>query len=230
MAGFAAHAKLTIVCVVLAVAADAVVAHGRRILALRRGLAVATLASYLEVPAIQPVLGALVVVEIPDQPGPCVVAALALFAEFELVLVFLLVTREAVARRIFEPAGLMALVAFDRHVFPSQREAGLGVVKARGFPGAVAVAGLALLALLAFVLVVLFVTAVAIQRCLAKALQVFVAGIALEHAFRVRVAQLELGVVVVEAPFGSLPVLLRMTVAALLPKVASCLSSFLWQA
>ena len=109
----------------------------------------------------------------------------------------------------------MALLTFDQHVFARQRELRFCVVKTRALPIAIAVAGFARSSQLAFVFVVLLVAAEALHRRRAKALQIFVTGVALQHVFAVCISQLKFGAVMVEAALGRLPISLAVAVATL---------------
>jgi hypothetical protein len=95
-----------------------------------------------------------------------------------------------------------------------QREFGQTMVKLLNFPVFVGVTRPTLLASLALVLVVLLMAAVTLGCGFAVAGQIFVARSTLQYTFGMRVAQLEFGFVMLEAPSGCLPVALAMALFA----------------
>jgi len=121
------------------------------------------LASHAAMPALEFVLAAFVVIELPQLPVARAVARLTGFAEFELVRVILLVARVTLARRVLVATGLVALLAVDRDVATGQREFSATVIERRRVPVAIDVALLAALALLALMLVVLLVACVTLD-------------------------------------------------------------------
>src|SRR5882672_10655748 len=189
MATLAAVAECAIVRVVTAMARKTCTRERGDLLARRRGLKMAGLASDSAMRPLELVVAALVVVEFPQLPVARAVAGLAAFTEFELVLVVLLVAGETFALRVLVPAGLVTLFAFDRDMAPGQRKFGAAVVERRGLPVAIDVTLIAALALLALVLVVFLVAAITIGRRLAVTLLVLVACIALDLRVRVASAQ-----------------------------------------
>ena len=122
----------------------------------------------LLVGSVNPVLGAFVVVEIPDFPVAGIVATLALLAQTQFVLVFLLMARPAIRLGVLEFRRFMALLAVGLDMLAQQREFRLVVVEAHivALPASFVMAILALLALLTVVLVVHFVTGIAVRWCL----------------------------------------------------------------
>lgn len=156
-----ASTKLSVVNIIFSVARQAIAAQGRCILALGRVFLVATFAGDFYVRSGQGIFGTLVVVEIPQSPGTCVVAALATHTHFLFVLVFFLMTGETITGGIFETCRQMACVATSRHMSSGERELRRRMVELLNPPRAVTVTRLASGARLPFVLVVFFVAAVA---------------------------------------------------------------------
>ena len=195
-------------------ACHAVRTHWCRVFSLRRFLFVAAFALDLFVRTIQWIFGAFGVVKLPDRPGAGVVAALAVLPKLELVLVFFFVARIAVARRVFKQGGLVTVLAHHSAMTPGERKTAQIVVKLVDFPRTVAVTLFALFALLAFVLVILFVTAVAVQRRVAIAFEVFVATAALQFCISMGIAKLKLGQIMVKTPRSRFPVALDVAISA----------------
>jgi hypothetical protein len=79
MALLTSNAKLPIMHIFTLMARNAIASHVRCIFALRRFISVAAFTSDLAVSPVQYVLGALVVVEIPQLPGSGVMAILTAF-------------------------------------------------------------------------------------------------------------------------------------------------------
>ena len=76
----------------------------------------ATLAGHLAVATIEQEIGALAMVEVPQDPGAGVVATIATRAKFLLVLVLFLMAGEAVARSVLETCCEVAAFASRWHV------------------------------------------------------------------------------------------------------------------
>ena len=72
--------------------------------------------------------------------------------------------------------------------------------------------------LLSFVLVILFVAAVAVDRRIAVASEVFAAAAALQFCISMRIAKLKLGQVMIKAARSRLPVALAVAIGAGLAK------------
>lgn len=161
--------------------------------------------------ALQPEAGAGVVIEIPQAPAACVVAAFALRAQAALMHVILVVTRQAFRFGILVLRRGMTFPAFHRHVFSQQWKTGATVIEGGLFPVLRAMALLALFALLAFVHVVLFMTGNTGDRRF-FVFPVFVARVALHLA--VLAQQTKARFAVIEAVL--LPVAFAMTVTALI--------------
>ena len=153
--------------VVAAVAGDTGLRHRADVLARRRGERVAGLACNTAMPAFEFVVGALLVVEVPQLPVARVVAPFAALAEAEFVLVVLLVARNArLLQLVVVEVPRVAALALHLSMLAPQRVLGVGVVIERDVgPGLGGVAGLAFLAELALVLVVLLVAGDASERC-----------------------------------------------------------------
>ena len=214
MTGFAPHAKLAVVGIVCTMAGYASGAHRRRVLAPGCLLLVAAFALDLFMCAVQRVLCAFGVVEIPYRPCTGVMATFAALSKLELVFVFLLVAGIAVPWRFPEEGVLVAVLADDGNVFSGQRKPAQVMVELVDLPGAVAMALFALLSLLTFMLVILFVTAVAVQRRVAIAFQILVAAAALQFCLSMCIAKLKLGGVMVKTACGCLPVSLGVAIRA----------------
>ena len=129
--------------------------------------------------------------------------------------VILLVAGITLQRHIFEFLRLVAALTGSDDMPPGQREFGQTVIKLFHFPGFIGVTGLASLTSLPFVLVIFFVAAETVCRRLAKALQILVAGRTLHNDGCVRIAQFELGLVMIKAATCRLPVALYVTALAL---------------
>ena len=224
MALLATRAELAVVRVVVAVAGAAVGADGRDVFPARCFTRVARLAGHLGVGAVQSIARALVVVEAPGLPVARGVAGVAARAEAQLVLVILAVAGVALGLRILEARREVAGLAVGDEVPAGEREACLRMVEVRHAPVQVGVALAALRAELAFVAVVLAVAGHAVGRGGAeddaRAAHLEVAGRAWNGGARMRVAQHEAGLVVVEAAGGCLPVLLGVAALALLAERA----------
>ena len=108
----------------------------------------------------------------------------------------------------------MAVLAHHSGMAPREWETAQVVVKLVDFPRTIAVTLFALLALLALVLVIFFVAAVAVQRRVAIAFEVFVAAAALEFCISMGVAKLKLRQVMVKAARSRLPVALAVAISA----------------
>lgn len=216
MALFAPRAKLPIVAVVLAVARDAGGPHRGRFFPLRGFTCVTAFTGHLPVCPVEPEFGPLAVIKVPDGPAAGVVAGLALHAKLQFVPVFLLMAGIAVARGVLVALRFMAASACRGDMATSQRKARQAVVESGGLPTPVAVALTALLALRAFVLVVFFVTAVTVQRRLAKAFLVLVTRGALQHPFGMGIAKHKAGLVMIEPSRGGFPVPFGVAVRTLL--------------
>ena len=89
----------------------------------------AGLTSDLGMFAIESVLGLLVVIEVPQGPGPRVVTVLTKRTQLLLVLILLLVAAQAITCRILVASALMASLAGRRHMTPGEREPGQPMVK-----------------------------------------------------------------------------------------------------
>jgi len=163
-----AHAKLAVMDVLILVTTDAITAQWGCILASRCLLLMATRTTDFPMRAVKHIFGLLVVIEVPELPGACVVAGLALHTQGQLVLVFLFVAAITIARRIFKSWRLVTTLAGCHNVPTGQWELGYAMIKLSDEPSTVVVARLADLASLTFVLVVLLVTAITIQRRIAK--------------------------------------------------------------
>lgn len=104
-------------------AGDAIAAHRRSFFALRCDLLVAALAFHFSVSPVKQILGPLVVVEVPQGPGPDVVTTLAALTQCELVLVFLFMAGITLSGRILETRSQMTALAGCNKVSTNQREA-----------------------------------------------------------------------------------------------------------
>ena len=100
------------------------------------------------------------------------------------------------------------------YMSPSEWKAGLAMVETVDAPGDVAMAIVTSRCGLTLMFVILLVAAVAVKRCFAEALQVFVAGGALDCGLGVRIAQREFGFFVFEASGRRLPVVFQMAIGA----------------
>lgn len=170
--------------------------------------------------AVERKLRARVVVESPVIPRAGVVALATQHAQAVLMLVVLEVAGHTGDLGVLEArAGGVALGTGQSAVFSQQRKARKSMFVFLYVPGFVVVAFRAFRTLLALVLVVLLMTTEAFQRRLAKAAQVFMAGLAIHRGFAMRIAQHELGKFVLEAPLRLLPVALGMAFGALLTQV-----------
>jgi hypothetical protein len=129
-----------------------------------KGLLVAIEALCLLVRTIHLVLGPLVMVEIPCFPVARIVTAVALSAQTQLVLVFLLVAGVTIRLGVLEFRRFVAFLALGLDMLAKQREFRLIVIKPDviALPALFIVAILALLAQLAVMLVVLFVAGVTV--------------------------------------------------------------------
>ena len=117
---------------------------------------------------------------------------------------------------VFVSPARVAFRTLDRCVFPQQRKAGKPMIELRHLPGSIVVALLALFAFLAFMLVVFLVTVKTIQRRFSETAKVFMAGLALDGSFCVRVAQDKFGAIMIKTTRGGLPIFLAVTVTAFL--------------
>lgn len=187
--------------------------------------AVTGVAVELSMRAVEGELRAPIVVEVPDLPVPRVVARLALRSEPALMDVVPLVAGDALALRVTESLGGMALLACDRSVFADQGKARLVVVEIRFLPTLRHMAFLAFAAFLAVVYVILFVAAVAIAR---RRLVVLI--LVTVRAFRrlVFADERETGLVMIEATL--LPAALGMAISAGLAQIAFMCVVFLMTA
>ena len=134
MALVATCAELAVVQIVDSMAGDTVTTQRCGRLAFWRHLFVTGFATNFEVLAIQAVLGLLVMIEIPQSPGPGVVAAFTQRTKRLLVFVFLHVTAQAITRRILVTRTLVATLASSRYMAPRQRETCQPMVKLFNFP------------------------------------------------------------------------------------------------
>ena len=136
----AARTKLTIMNVRSAVARHTRVTQRRSVLVLGRFLDVAAFALDLAVRAVQHVLGAFVVVEVPQRPRAGVVATLTAHAQLQFMAVILLVARITIFGCIFEAQRQMTTFAGGGNVSPGECELRQPMVVAFHLPDAVGVA------------------------------------------------------------------------------------------
>lgn len=158
-----------------------------------------------QVPAREGELGAGVMVEVPCQPRPGVVTAVALLAELCLVFVRLGMARHTVLGCVLELGRLMTTLARHIDVTPGQRKCGKVVIENRGAPFSVAVATFAPSTQLPLMLIVLFVTAVAVQGRVAIACRRGVTRCAFHRERGMTIAQGESCDLVLEAKVCALP-------------------------
>lgn len=219
MALLALRSKSPLMAIIRFVATDA---RSRQAHASLHRLAVARVAVDLCMGAIKRKFRFPVMAEIPDLPVPRVVAGLAQNAAPALVLVIALVTRVAIALRVLEPGGSVALLAVSDDMAASKGELSAAMVKLGSLPvfGAVAVA--ALLSFLSLVDIVLLVAGEAVRR---RMLEIGVPVAVLALGLNVLAKQRKLGLGVIERAL--LPVALRMAVTAGLPQGTFVLVVFL---
>jgi hypothetical protein len=170
-----AHTKLTVMHILTLMARDAIASQVRCIFAFRCFFLMAAFTGKLAMRAVQSVIGAFVMIEIPQLPGSGVMAILTAFTEFEFVLIFLLVASVAFPGRILVTSCLVAALASGSNVPPRERKTRQTVVKLLYFPVFVSVTAPALLASLPLMLVILFMATVTIGSSFSVAGQVFVA-------------------------------------------------------
>lgn len=118
------------------------------------------LTTYLSMCTVQNILGALVMIEIPQLPRSGVVASLTPLTELEFVMIVFFVTRITILRCVLVTSCLVTTLACRSDMAPGQWELGETVVKLLNFPIFVCVARATLFASLPFVFVVFFVAAV----------------------------------------------------------------------
>ena len=216
MALLALSPKSTFVNVFSAMAIDALHGHKRPLVG---GCFVAQRARFAFVLSIEDEFGSLVMVKIPVLPATGVVTLPTIRPQGLLVLVILNMTAHAREFGVLESLVDMTLGTGEWGVLAQQGETCQPMVKLRHFPVAVVMALLALLALLPLVLVILAVTVQAIPRRLPELTQVLVAGLTLDSAACVRIAQEKLGAVMAESALGRLPVLLDVALPALFAQI-----------
>lgn len=206
---------------------DAAAAQGSRGFAFGRFLLVATLARHFAVLTVEPIGRTLIVVEVPQRPGAGVVATLATRTKLLLVLVFLLVTGKTIAWRVLETGALVTALASGRDVPTGQREACQPMVKLGDAPRTIIMTLLTCGARLSFMLVIFFMATQAVNRGLAHAAQVLVAGRTLDRGRGMCVTQRKLGPIVVEATRGVFPIALSMAIGAFFTQAGVVLVVFL---
>ena len=113
------------------------------------------LALDLLMPTLELVGGFQVVVELPNRPGPRVMATLTSGTELQQVLVVLFMTAEAIHGSVLVTRRCVTGLANDRDVFAQQGKTRQAVVEPGVLPVFVVVAFVAACALLALVLVIL---------------------------------------------------------------------------
>ena len=187
-------AVATLMRVVLTVARDA---NGGRFF-LEQKTGVAPLAFGEPVFAFQPILRVAIVIERDSLPIAVGMATFAARTEALLVLVVLAMAGHALRRGALERRVGVARAARYIDVFAGERKAGLTVIKPRGFPVGLGMAVAAAAAETAAVLVVFLVTSNTVDGRVAELLSRQVAMAALDLRIRMRAAQQEIGLPMIE--------------------------------